>query len=189
MKKMRFVVYEDRPHVANAVFMLEQEAPFAFFRIDQINHSIFEIAAKLASVVRVVRRGYDLNEMVIPFYRHIFGGIALCIKQTSAGSDVQIEFREFTKTMLFGGADMQSENKLVHEAVLSPQQLADMLHDVLDALMQFHLADFYKTDRQSLKHVLENLCIYDTEGRNLEWPNTAIECYPSRQFESDLLKV
>jgi hypothetical protein len=138
---------------------------------NSINDSIFQIANKLAGFVRTVKFGTDLPEMIIHF-RHRFGPtcLALCLTPTPAGSDVRVEFREFPNTGIFGCVDIKSENTLLHEAIMSPQQVADMLHDTLDKLLQFSLMNFYKADRHTLKYIFEYILIYDTEGKNLEWP-------------------
>ena len=167
MKSTRFIFVDDWQH--NIMFMAESETPVCY-QIRIVNETIFQCSDTLAYLVRAVRQGANLNEVIVPFYhRFLPSCLGLCITKTPGGSDMKIEFREYARITAFCGVDMNSEMKLVHATVMSPQQLAELLHQVLDTLLSSKIADFYRADRPTLTRVLGNIALYETEGKHLEW--------------------
>jgi hypothetical protein len=67
---------------------------------------------------------------------------------------------------------------------MSPQQVADMLHEVLNSLVRDRLMDIYDKDKATLKMALEAIEIYDHKGNNLEWPQVAPSLPPVAVAES-----
>ena len=182
--EIKFALEAERPFV---IFQTEDNSFTDVFNLGQIDHTIYDLFGKLKGVIRSVRAGHALPEMIVTFHHNHSACVELTIRPTPVNSDAEIEFREFPTSSAQGWRDPKhSQYRLLHATTMTPSELADLLHDTLKKLVDARLKHLYETDKTMLKMTIEAMEVYEREGQNLAWPKVVQkQLLPVAQPESD----